>query len=42
MQIDCAESFIKPLEMGLISEKNVERTAKEAVRILVDEVSEMN
>ena len=42
MQVDCAESFIKPLEMGLISEKNIERTIKEAVRILKDEVSEMN
>ncbi len=42
LQIECAESFIKPLEMGLINQKNIEKTITEAVRILKDELSEMN
>jgi len=42
LQIECAESFIKPLELGLINQKNIEKTISEAIRILKDDLSEMN
>jgi hypothetical protein len=37
MQIECASSFVKPLQMGLVSERNKERTALVAMQIATDE-----
>jgi hypothetical protein len=42
MQIECASSFVKPLQMGLVSERNKERTVLVAMGITTDEAWEEN
>ena len=37
MQIECASSFIKPLELGLVSELNKEKAVRVSVQISTDE-----
>jgi hypothetical protein len=37
MQIECALSFIKPLELDLINRRNKEKVAKAAVQITTDD-----
>lgn len=42
MQIECASSFVKPLQMGLVTDRNKERTILEAMQIVTDEAWEEN
>lgn len=37
MQKECANSFIKPIQMDLISKKNKEKVVKAAVQICTDD-----
>jgi len=37
MQLECAESFIKPLELELVNRRNKEKVAKAAVQITTDD-----
>lgn len=37
MQIECASSFVKPLELGLVSNLNMEKTVRVAVQIATDD-----
>ena len=37
MQIECASSFVKPLQMGLVTDRNKERTVLVAMQIATDE-----
>lgn len=42
MQRECASSFAKPLQMGLVSERNKESTILVAMQIATDEAWEAN
>ncbi len=37
MQRECGESFIQPLELGLIDKRNKEKVAKAAIQIVLDD-----
>lgn len=42
MQKECAQSFIKPLEMELINKRNKEKICKAAVQIITDDDNKEN